>query len=132
MSRFLQLLSIFFIFAGNVYAAADSPGIARVDGGRLLRLCESAQRLIDGQSLAAAEREDAQLCIGFIEGFVWGHGWEAWRRGEDMYFCPPEGFGYLQGVPAVTSYLRAHPDRHIQRAHLLLFSALSSAYSCAP
>lgn len=132
MSRFLQLLSIFFLFGGNICTAADSQGIALVDGARLLKLCESAQRLIDGESLGAAEREEAQLCIGFVEGFAWGHGWEAWRRGKDMYFCPPEGFAYLQGVPAVTNYLRAHPERHIQRAHLLLFSALSSAFPCTP
>lgn len=132
MSRFLHLFLVLFLLTRSVYAASDVPGIAQLDGDRLLKVCESAQRLIDGKAIASAEREDAQLCIGFVEGFVWGHGWEAWRRGADMYFCLPEGFGYRQGVPAVTTYLRAHPERHIQRAHLLLFSALSSAYPCTP
>ena len=47
-----------------------------------------------------------------------------------MYFCPPQDIGYQDMLPALVSYLEAHPERHIQRAHLLLFSALSSTYPC--
>lgn len=115
----------------GVAHAAD--GIAREDGERLLAACSAAQRLIGGEiPTQAADHADAMLCIGFLEGFSWGHGWAAWRRDEDMYFCPPEGFDYLDAVPAIVSYLQAHPERRIQRAHLLVFSALSRAFPCTP
>jgi hypothetical protein len=132
VSSSLRGIVVMFLLATGIPAGADELGIARQDGARLLQACESAQRLLDGAALAEGAREDAQLCIGFLEGFAWGHGWEAWRRSADMYFCPPEGFGYRQAVPAVIAYLRAHPERQIQRAHLLAFSALSSAYPCTP
>ena len=112
----------------NPLLAAD--GLAREDGVRLLGTCRFAMEVISGIDVDAAARADAALCIGFVEGFVWGHGWKSWRTGADMYFCPPEGFGYRQAVPVVVSYLEAHPERLIQRAHLLLFSALSSTYPC--
>ncbi len=112
----------------NGASAAD--GLAREDGERLLGTCRVAMDVINGVDVDVPAQTDAALCIGFVEGFLWGHGWKSWRTGEDMYFCPPEGFGYRQAVPIVVSYLEAHPERLIQRAHLLLFSALSSALPC--
>jgi len=108
--------------------AAD--GLAREDGARLLEACRHAQRLIAAETVVGQVHSDASLCIGFLEGFVWGHGWKSWRTDVDMYFCLPEGFDYRDAVPSVVSYLEAHPDRLIQRAHLLVFSALSDAYPC--
>ena len=110
--------------------AAD--GLAREDGVRLLATCRQAERVIAAESIDGDARADALLCIGFVEGFVWGHGWNSWRTDDDMYFCPPEGFGYREAVPAVVSYLEEHPERLIQRAHLLVFAALSSRFSCTP
>jgi hypothetical protein len=132
MSSFSRCLPLLTALAVSVPAAAAEFGLAREDGVRLLQACEAAQSLIEGHALADGRREDARLCIGFLEGFAWGHGWEAWRRGADMYFCPPEGFGYRDAVPAVTAYLQSHPERQVQRAHLLVFSALSSAFPCTP
>jgi len=127
LSRILAVFVIGWLFALDA-SAAD--GLAREDGERLLGTCRLAMSVINGVDIDAAARADAELCIGFVEGFLWGHGWKSWRTGEDMYFCPPEGFGYRQAVPVVVSYLEAHPERRIQRAHLLLFSALSSALPC--
>ena len=129
LSRILQVF-LFCLLSAQVATAGD--GLAREDGERLLAACRVAVDVIDGDDVAMQARVDAALCIGFVEGFLWGHGWESWRRGEDMYFCPPEGFGYRQAVPIVVEYLEAHPERRIQRAHLLLFSALSSALPCTP
>ncbi|UCH47714.1 MAG: hypothetical protein JSU95_16905 [Betaproteobacteria bacterium] len=126
-----RILAIFLgLWLWSVSAMAGD-GLAREDGVRLLDTCRLAKDVINGADMDPAARADAALCIGFVEGFLWGHGWKAWRTGEDMYFCPPEGFGYSQAVPALVSYLEAHPDRLIQRAHLLLFSALSSKFPCA-
>jgi len=129
LSRFLPVFLLALLFA---QAAAAGDGLAREDGERLLATCSDAADVINGNNVTMQARVDAALCIGFVEGFLWGHGWEAWRRGEDMYFCPPDGFGYRQAVPIVVEYLEAHPERRIQRAHLLLFSALSSALPCKP
>ena len=111
---------------------AASEGLAREDGVRLLAACRQAERVIAAEPIDREARSDALLCIGFVEGFAWGHGWKSWRTGGDMYFCPPEWFGYRDAVPAVVSYLEQHPERLIQRAHLLVFSALSSRFPCTP
>jgi hypothetical protein len=113
--------------------AADR--IGRESGVQLLARCEPALRMIEAGSrllLNDAEYAQAQSCIGFVEGFIWGHGWAAWRQNRDMYYCPPEDFAAEQAVPILVEYLRAHPDRADAPAHVLLFSALSSALPCQP
>lgn len=120
-------------------AAADTTeaGLAtgKDPGAVLLERCEPAVRLLDADSrllLNDAEYADAQFCIGFVEGFIWGHGWAAWREGRDMYYCPPEGFSAREAVPVVVAYLRAHRDRLDADSHLLVFAALNDAYPCRP
>ncbi len=126
-----KLLFVFgLLLAAGGSAAGD--GLAREDGVRLLEACRAADQLVSGESVDTSARVDAALCIGFVEGFIWGQGWKSWRSGEDMYFCPPQGLRYQDVLPALVSYLEAHPERLIQRAHLLLFSALSSTYPCTP
>lgn len=130
--RLSRILAVFLLCGLFAHVAAAGDGLAREDGERLLAACRVVANVIDGIDVDSQARVDAALCIGFVEGFLWGHGWKSWRKGEDMYFCPPDGFGYRQAVPIVVSYLEAHPERRIQRAHLLLFSALSSALPCKP
>jgi hypothetical protein len=127
-----RILAVFIAGCLVTTGVCASDGLAREDGVRLLATCRHAMDVINGIDVGESERVDAALCIGFVEGFLWGHGWKSWRTGEDMYFCPPEGFGYREAVPMVVTYLEAHPERHIQRAHLLLFSALSSTLPCTP
>ena len=130
-SRLFRLFCVIACcIATATVCAAD--GLAREDGVRLLAACRQAERVIAAESIDADARSDALLCIGFVEGFVWGHGWKSWRTGSDMYFCPPDGFEYRDAVPAVVSYLEEHPERLIQRAHLLVFGALSSKFPCTP
>lgn len=128
--RLPRFPAVYFIICFVATPVCADDGLAREDGVRLLGTCRVAAQMIGGAALDLGARADAALCIGFVEGFLWGHGWKSWRTGEDMYFCPPEGFGYRQAVPIVVSYLEAHPERLIQRAHLLLFSALSSSLPC--
>ncbi|MGH8731823.1 MAG: Rap1a/Tai family immunity protein [Burkholderiales bacterium] len=134
MTRPLILLLLLFPIA----TAADPlgpGGIGGESGEQLLARCEPALRMIEAGSdagLSDAERIEAASCIGFVDGFIWGHAWSAWRERTDMFFCPPELFRAKEGVPALVSYLRAHPDRLIQRAHLLLFAAFNSSYPCQP
>lgn len=109
--------------------AAD--GVAREDGIRPLTACRQAEQLIAAEPINVDARTDV-LCIGFIEGFIWGHGWKSWRTGGDTYFCPPEGFGYRDAVPVVVTYVEEYPERLIQRVHLLVFSALSRGFPCTP
>lgn len=114
-------------------APADAmEGLAKQTGTRLLQTCGAAQARLAGRALSAEASADAALCLGFLEGFAWGHGWAAWRKGEDMYFCPPEKFSYRDAVPAVLDYLAAHPQRMDTDAHILVFSALSAAFPCTP
>ncbi len=127
-----MLLAIALLFGTSAGAADLLSGIAKDDGMRLLQTCRAARALMNGEQADAATREDAALCIGFLEGFAWGHGWAAWRRGEDMYFCPPRKFSWRDAVPGVIAYLEAHPERLESEAHLLAFSALSEAFPCSP
>ena len=99
-------------------------------GTRLQARCEPLRN--PTAPLDAAQRADAQACVGFVDGFVWGHAWAAWRDGADMWFCLPAGFSARQGVSAVIDYLDAHPDRLSEDAHLLVFLALTAAYPCKP
>jgi hypothetical protein len=109
-------------------------GIGKETGKRLLARCEPALELLaaGAASLDRARHADAMSCIGFVEGFLWGHGWAAWRQNRDMYYCPPEDLSGQGAVPALVDYLRAHPERLDAPAHVLLFSALSKAYPCRP
>ena len=111
--------------------AAD--GLGKEDGARLLARCEPALRMLEAGSAGALDREqlaDAMSCIGFVDGFIWGHGWSSWREKSDMWFCPPEYFSHRQAVPALVAYLREHPERAHDRAHLLTFLAFTQAYPC--
>ncbi len=112
--------------------AAD--GIGKETGKRLLARCEPALELlaVGAASLSRTRHADAMSCIGFVDGFLWGHGWAAWRQNRDMYYCPPEGLDGQRAVPTLVGYLRAHPERLDAPAHVLLFSALSKAYPCRP
>jgi hypothetical protein len=134
MTRPLLILLLLFPIATTADPLGPG-GIAKESGEQLLAHCEPALRMIEAggdDGLSTAERIEAASCIGFVDGFIWGHAWSAWRERSDMFFCPPELFSARQGVPAIVSYLRAHPDRLIQRAHLLLFAAFNSAYPCQP
>jgi Rap1a immunity proteins len=113
--------------------AQDANGQASMGkepGARLQTRCEPLRN--PAGPLGAAEQADIQACLGFIEGFVWGHAWAAWRSGTDMWFCLPQGFSGRQGVSAVIDYLDAHPDRLSEDSHLLVFLALTAAYPCKP
>lgn len=116
-------------------AAPVCADIGRESGDALLARCEPALQLLDAAAapgLTPEQREAGLGCIAFVEGFIWGHAWSAWRERTDMYYCPPEGFGAGEAVPAVVAYLRQEPGRRIQRAHLLVFAALSRAWPCTP
>ena len=130
------LVTVLIMFSSAAFAAPLGPGgIGKESGEQLLARCEPALRMIEASSdagLSHAERAEAASCIGFVDGFIWGHAWSAWRERSDMFFCPPELFSAREGVPALVNYLRAHPDRLIQRAHLLLFAAFNSTYPCKP
>ena len=131
----LLVAALIMISSAATAAPLGPGGIGKESGEQLLARCEPALRMIEAGSdagLSDAERIEAASCIGFVDGFIWGHAWSAWRERSDMFFCPPELFSAKQGVPALMSYLRAHPDRLIQRAHLLLFAAFNSAYPCQP
>jgi hypothetical protein len=109
--------------------------IGRESGDELLARCEPALQLLDATAapgVAPEQREAGLGCIAFVEGFVWGHAWSAWRERTDMYYCPPEGFGAREAVPVIVEYLRREEARRIQRAHLLVFAALSRAWPCTP
>jgi len=137
MNPILQLkcaLASLLTFAAAPPALAQD-GIGKEPGARLLARCESARHLPDpgeADRLSSDERADAQACLAFVEGFVWGHAWGSWREGKDMWFCLPQGFSGQQGVPVVVDYLQAHPDRLLEDSHLLVFLALTAAYPCKP
>ncbi|HEX7811511.1 MAG TPA: Rap1a/Tai family immunity protein [Burkholderiales bacterium] len=119
------------------FATSASPlaPIGRESGDELLARCEPALRLIEAGNAAdldPAQRDAGISCMAFVDGFIWGHSWSAWRERSDMFYCPPEGFSARQGVPALVEYLREHPHRRIQRAHLLIFAAFNHAFPCVP
>ena len=116
-------------------AAPANADIGRESGDELLARCEPALRMLDpaqADGLKPGQREAGASCIAFVEGFIWGHAWSAWRERSDMYYCPPAEFGSREAVPAVVAYLRKQEGRRIQRAHLLVFAALSHAWPCLP
>ena len=132
MTRSLLILLLLFPIATAAHPLGPG-GIGKESGEQLLARCEPALRMIESGSdagLSAAEGIEATSCIGFVDGFIWGHAWSAWRERTDMFYCPPELFSAREGVPALMNYLRAHPERLIQRAHLLVFAAFNSTYPC--
>ena len=108
-------------------------GMGKEPGSRLLERCRAGQLAYATEGKAELSGEQkvlAQSCEAFLEGFVWGHAWAAWRESQDMWFCLPQGFSGRQGIPVVVEYLEAHPDRLDEDAHLLVFLALTAAYPC--
>ena len=131
MTRLLIFLLLFPIAT----AASPLAPIGRESGDELLARCEPALQIIvtgGAADLAPAQREAAVSCIAFVDGFIWGHAWSAWRERSDMFYCPPEGFSAREGVPALVKYLREKEHRRIQRAHLLVFAAFNHAFPCMP
>ena len=131
----LLVASLIMFSSAAIADPAGPGGIGKESGEQLLTRCEPALRMIGAgidADMSGAESIDAASCIGFVDGFIWGHAWSAWRERTDMFFCPPELFSAREGVPALVTYLRAHPDRLIQRAHLVLFAAFNNAYPCKP
>ena len=129
----MRLLAIgMALFALQVTGPSHAE-MGRESGEELLARCEPAMALLDpsGAGQLTQEQREAGLgCIAFVDGFIWGHAWAAWRERSDMYYCPPEGFSPREAVPAIVGYLRQEPDRLVQRAHLLVFAALSRAFPC--
>lgn len=121
MDRFLILLVAGMLARNAAHAEPDA--MARRPAAELLSACR----------VVATGGPDATRCLAFVEGFLWGHGWAAWRTSRDMYFCLPGEEGTVSArdvIPAVVTYLEAHGERLDQPAHLMLFSALSSAFPC--
>ena len=107
--------------------------MARQPGQVLLARCQPALQLLQAEAaLEAGQRADALACVAFIDGFIFGHGWAAWREHGDMYYCPPADFSAAAAVPVLVEYLRAHPERLDAPSHVLLFAALSDAFPCTP
>jgi len=125
------LATAFGPFAG--IATGAPPGMGKEPGSRLLERCRAGRLAPSTEGAAELSGEQkvlAQSCEAFLEGFVWGHAWAAWRESQDMWFCLPQGFSGRQGIPVVVEYLEAHPDRLDEDAHLLVFLALTAAYPC--
>jgi hypothetical protein len=125
VARWLWCAAVVLHLSGTAVPGWAGDLLARRPANALLATCEAAE----------AGREDgpeAATCIAFVEGFIWGHGWAAWRGDRDMYFCLPHPVSARQLLPAVLGYLRSHPDRLDQPAHLMLFAALANAYPCEP
>ena len=113
----------------------NAGSIGKESGTALLTRCEPAVWMVEAGNrriLSDEEYARAMSCLAFVDGFMWGHGWAAWREKRDMYYCPAEDLTAWQFVPTLVEYLRAHPERLDARAHVLLFSALTSAYPCVP
>lgn len=112
-------------------AGPPVPGeIARNDARGLLQRCRSAQRLVEGATLAPSEQAAAESCIAWVEGFHWGHAWAAWIRGSDMWYCLPAPFDPRASVAALVRYLEGHPGRLDEKAHVLTIAAFLDAYPC--
>lgn len=134
--RIRPVVCLLWAMALTVACSAQAQtGMGKEPGARLLSRCEAVGPVPETSGSAGsglAREADAQACLGFIEGFVWGHAWASWREARDMWFCLPQGFYGADGVPVVVSYLHAHPDRLNEDAHLLVFLALTAAFPCKP
>jgi Rap1a immunity proteins len=122
--------------ATSAFGSLGKESLGKDSGAALLIRCEAAVWMIEAggsrRFLSEAQYAQAQSCLGFVDGFMWGHGWAAWREHRDMYYCPPAQLTAAQFIPLLVEYLRARPDRLDARAHVLLFSALSGTYPCQP
>ena len=125
----------FVVLQAVLPQVCSAGSIGKESGAALLARCEPAAWMAEaGNRRILSDEEYAQAlsCLGFVDGFMWGHGWAAWREKRDMYYCPPEDLTAWQFVPTLVEYLRANPERLDARAHVLLFSALTSTYPCVP
>jgi len=107
---------LLFLLLAIPLTAAAAPlgpgGIGKESGEQLLARCEPALRMIESGSdagLSVAQSIEATSCIGFVDGFIWGHAWSAWRERTDMFYCPPELFSVDTGCSCPAP--RSHPRK---------------------
>jgi Rap1a immunity proteins len=129
----LRSLMLFLLQAGVACHCfgADSrdEALGKQPGARLLELCRPVTTMqSENPALDESALSNARACTAFIDGFIWGHAWAAWREAKDMWFCLPQGFPAEQGARDVVDYLSAHPDRLDEDSHLLVFLALTAAH----
>ena len=109
------------------------PSGEEITGSVLLRRCEAAVRIADGEDVDASQTVGGLLCIGYIAGFIDGYvlsvSWSA--RGKKPTLCPPpEGIAAEQGARIVAKWLKENPKYLHGKTRASLLVGLSRAYPC--
>jgi hypothetical protein len=103
------------------------------DGNELLRNCNEAVRLADGEKLDLAAMGSAMFCQTYVAAWIDGYvaaktiSEQNWR----FPYCPPSsGWDNTQSVRIVTKWLKDNPEQLHNRATLSVMVALSKAFPC--
>jgi hypothetical protein len=120
MKLLLSASVLFSLMSGQNALAQDKP-----NGNTLLQQCNAAVRRMDAVKTGrdpgnASEQQDAEYCLGYINGFV----------DADDRHCSPDGVTMQQYIRVVVKFLNDHPEKlHLGRAHLV-GEALGNAFPC--
>lgn len=118
----LSAIALAFSLVGPVRAGPD--------GSELLRACNAAVRLSDGETLAPDDIARATWCTGYIGGFLDGLALMGWKGGTTKVCLPPKGIENDQAARILVKYLRAHPEILHESGRTSLIVAIGEAFAC--
>ena len=111
--------------------AVSTPAHSETGNG-LLQACEALERemRISGDNIQLPNRTDVHRCWGYM-GAVQDFSTAADQTGKrTLGFCPDEKTTLTQFIRVFTNYARMHPEELHERAHLLVWRAMLSAFPC--
>lgn len=131
---------------GMCLAALTTPAQAQVTGGKLVHTC-------DNYATGADMTQEHAVCTAYVQGVLDGHQvgymvatleaaqrWDiATQKARDINktqavsgYCGRDGLTLAQVIRVVQKWLTEHPERHHERADLLIPEALQDAFGQAP
>jgi hypothetical protein len=105
------------------------PGVGP-DGSELLRSCNAAVRLSDGEQLTPDDITRAVWCTGYIGGFLDGLALMGWKGATTKVCLPKNGIENDQAARVLVKYLKAHPEFLHESGRASLIVALGEAFAC--
>jgi hypothetical protein len=102
------------------------------DGNNLLRRCNAAVKVADGEKVGEKEGLDALICASYLNGFIDSHALEVIAKPQKEIYCLPEkGLENGQVARIVTKHLKDNPKTLHWSARTLVGISLSRAFPCS-
>jgi len=100
------------------------------DGNEFLSKCSSAVKLLDNEKLSNSEMQDAEWCLGYVEGIADGIEIVSETSKSARLYCMAEDVTTGQGVRVFVKWLRDHPEKLHNSGRILVVASFVNAFPC--